>query len=90
MLQDVGLDGLRNDDEFTFSTYKDYLDKLRTKLSPDAIARLQDNPFSAMNDPAGDNYHFYRSAYYDEVKAGILERYKHYNGVEGNSLSRPV
>ncbi len=87
LLQDVGLDGLRNDDEFTFSTYKDYLDKLRTKLSPDAIARLQDNPFSAMNDPAGDNYHFYRSAYYDEVKAGILERYKHYNGVEGNSLS---
>lgn len=87
LLQDVGLDGLRNDDEFTFSTYKDYLDKLRTKLSPDAIARLQNDPFSAMNDPAGDNYHFYRSAYYDEVKAGILERYKHYNGVEGNSLS---
>ncbi len=87
LLQDVGLDGLRNDDEFTFTTYKDYLDKLRTKLSPDAIARLQDNPFSPMNDPAGDNYHFYRSNYYDEVKAGILDRYKHYNGVEGNSLS---
>lgn len=87
LLQDVGLDGLPNADEFTFSSYKDYLDKLRTKLSPDAIARLQDNPFSPMNDPAGDNYHFYRSNYYDEVKAGILDRYKHYNGVEGNSLS---
>lgn len=87
LLQDVGLDGLPNDDEFSFSSYKDYLDKLRTKLPASTIAEMQDNPFSPMNDPAGDNYHFYRSNYYDEVKAGILERYKRYNGVEGNSLS---
>ena len=40
-----------------------------------------------MNDPAGDNYHFFRSPYYDEKQSDILERYKHYNGVEGNSLS---
>ena len=85
--QDVGLDGLPNEDEYTFSSYKDYLDKLRAKLSPDVIAEMQQNPFSPMNDPAGDNYHFYRSNYYDEVKAGILERYKRYNGVEWNSLS---
>lgn len=87
LLQDVGLDGLPNDDEFTFGSYKDYLDKLRSKLSASAIAAMQDNPFSPMNDPAGDNYHFYRSNYYDETQAGILERYKRYNGVEGNSLS---
>ena len=87
LLQDVGLDGLPNDDEFTFSSYKDYLDRLRAKLPASTIAAMQDDPFSAMNDPAGDNYHFYRSNYYDEVKAGILDRYKHYNGVEGNSLS---
>ena len=87
LLQDVGLDGLPNDDEFTFSSYKDYLDRLRAKLSPAVIAEMQADPFSPMNDPAGDNYHFYRSNYYDEIRAGILERYKHYNGVEGNSLS---
>ncbi|MCM1152701.1 MAG: cell surface protein SprA [Muribaculum sp.] len=86
-LQDVGLDGLPNDEEYNFSSYKEYLDKLRGKLSPDAIARMQEDPFSAMNDPAGDNYHFYRSNWYDENKVGILDRYKHYNGVEGNSLS---
>ena len=87
LLQDVGLDGLPNDDEFTFSSYKDYLDRLRSKLPASTIAAMQEDPFSPMNDPAGDNYHFYRSNYYDEVKAGILDRYKRYNGVEGNSLS---
>lgn len=88
LLQDVGLDGLPNDDEFTFTTYREYLDGLRSKLSPQTIAEMQEDPFSAFNDPAGDNYHFYRSDYYDEHRTGILDRYKHYNGVEGNSLSR--
>ena len=32
--QDVGLDGLSNDDEYQFSSYKDYIDALRRKLSP--------------------------------------------------------
>ena len=87
LLQDVGLDGLPNDEEYNFSSYKDYLDRLRMKLPASTIASMQDNPFSAMNDPAGDNYHFFRSSYYDETHADILTRYKRYNGVEGNSLS---
>lgn len=87
LVQDVGLDGLLNEDEFHFSSYSDYLDQLRMKLSPSAIERMQDDQFSAFNDPAGDNYHFYRGRDYDEERLGILERYKHYNGVEGNSLS---
>ena len=87
LIQDVGLDGLPNDDEYTYPSYKEYLDKLRTRLPADTIAKMQADPFSAMNDPAGDNYHFYRSDYYDETQAGILERYKRYNGVEHNSLS---
>ncbi len=86
-MQDVGLDGLSNDEEYTFGSYKEYLDKLRSKLSASTISAMQDDPFSAMNDPAGDNYHFFRSPYYDETKADILTRYKRYNGVEGNSLS---
>lgn len=85
--QDVGLDGLSNDEEFTFSTYQDYLNKLRAKLPGQTIVSMQDNPFSPMNDPAGDNYHFYRSDWYDNNQTGILDRYKRYNGVEGNSLS---
>ena len=85
--QDVGLDGLPNDQEYNFPSYSEYLTALRNRLPATTIAEMQANPFSAMNDPAGDNYHFYRSDYYDETQAGILERYKRYNGVEGNSLS---
>lgn len=86
-VQDVGLDGLPNNDEFSFSTYADYLDGLRRRLAPDAVDRMLADRFSPFNDPAGDNYHFYRGYDYDEERLSILERYKRYNGVEGNSLS---
>ncbi len=85
--QDVGLDGLSNDDEFGFSSYSEYLDGLRRRLSPEVVERMSGDTFSPFNDPAGDNYHFYRGYDYDEKRLSILERYKHYNGVEGNSLS---
>ena len=86
-VQDVGLDGLRNNDEFTHDSYATYLDRLRSRLSPDAIERMQNDIFSPLNDPAGDNYHFFRGYDYDDMRLGILDRYKRYNGVEGNSLS---
>ncbi|MDE6436448.1 MAG: cell surface protein SprA, partial [Muribaculaceae bacterium] len=87
LAQDVGLDGLPNDDEFVFPAYQDYLDGLRRRLSATAVDRMQADEFSPFNDPAGDNYHFYRGYDYDEQRLGVLERYKRYNGVEGNSLS---
>lgn len=86
-IQDVGLDGLSNDNEFGFETYKNYLDQLRLKLPASTIELMQADKFSPFNDPAGDNYHFFRGYDYDEERLSILERYKHYNGVEGNSLS---
>lgn len=87
MVQDTGLDGLPNADEFGFSSYKDYLEKLRIKLPATTVEGMETDRFSPFNDPAGDNYHFYRGTDYDEEKLSILERYKRYNGVEGNSLS---
>ncbi len=86
-LQDVGLDGLKNDDEFGFDSYARYLDQLRARLNPATLEKMGQDKFSPFNDPAGDNYHFYRGYDYDEERLGILERYKRYNGVEGNSLS---
>ncbi len=87
LVQDTGLDGLLNADEYSFSSYSDYLNRLRAKLSPAALERMEADRFSPLNDPAGDNYHFYRGYDYDQERLGVLERYKRYNGVEGNSLS---
>ena len=86
--QDVGLNGLSTDDEKTFPAYRDFVTQLRTKLSADAIYRMEQDQFSPLNDPASDNYHFFRGYDYDEQRLGILDRYKHYNGTEGNSLSQ--
>ncbi|MDE7136809.1 MAG: cell surface protein SprA, partial [Muribaculaceae bacterium] len=85
--QDVGLDGLRNDDEFSFPSYQTYLNQLRQTLSPETVSAMSADQFSPFNDPAGDNYHFFRGYDYDEQRLSVLERYKRYNGVEGNSLN---
>ena len=88
ILQDVGLDGLSTAEEFTHPSYANYLNELRTVLNDTTIAAMQDNPFSPFNDPAGDNYGFYRNSYYDQKKYSINDRYKRYNGTDGNSLSQ--
>jgi len=83
--QDVGLDGLSTNDEFLFPTYQTYVDAVKAKITTDALQKMKDNPFSPLNDPAGDNYHFYRGTDYDNQKLDVLTRYKHFNGVDGNS-----
>ena len=76
--QDVGLNGLTSADERSFGIYSDYLAKMKGKVS----AEVYDSLFE---DPAGDNYHYFRGSDFDDKKAPILERYKRINGVEGNS-----
>ena len=86
-LQDVGLNGLSTEEEKNFPTYSEYVSKLRQKLSASTLAEMEEDQFSPINDPGGDNYHFYRGHDYDEKKLSVIERYKRYNGTEGNSLS---
>ncbi len=74
--QDVGLDGLRDDDEQDF--YHSYLENIRNILDPQAYEIFA-------GDPSADNYHYYRGSDYDDQQLGILERYKKYNGMDGNS-----
>jgi cell surface protein SprA len=74
--QDIGLDGLSDADEETF--FKDYLQKSALILSPDAYQQIY-------KDPSSDDYHYYRGTDYDQQQLGILDRYKKYNGEEGNS-----
>ena len=88
LLQDVGLDGLTNAEEFTHETYANFLNELRAVLPETTQAAMQQDPFSPFNDPAGDNYAFYRNNYYDQQHTTINDRYKHFNGTDGNSLSQ--
>ncbi|MDR0686509.1 MAG: cell surface protein SprA [Dysgonamonadaceae bacterium] len=83
--QDVGLDGLSTEDEFNFSSYGNYVNDLRNILSPQTQSIMENDPFSPLRDPAGDNYHYFRGSDFDAQRTPILNRYKHYNGTEGNS-----
>jgi cell surface protein SprA len=74
--QDVGLDGLSDADEASF--FQSFLNNIQPVISPDAFAALAE-------DPSSDNFHYYRGSDYDRAQLGILERYKKYNGLEGNS-----
>ena len=74
--QDVGLDGLGDWDEDTF--FSSYLDSLKSILTPEAYQEI-------LKDPSGDDFHYYRGSDYDREQLGILDRYKKYNGMEGNS-----
>ena len=83
--QDVGLNGLSTAQELTWPAYRQYLTELESRVSPDVWNSWADDRFSPRNDPAGDNYHYYRGTDYDEEEVPVLARYKHFNGTEGNS-----
>lgn len=75
--QDIGLDGLNDNEEFSF--FASYLQKVESIVADREIRAK----FNA--DPSNDNYHYYRGGDYDSQQLGILQRYKQYNGMEGNS-----
>jgi cell surface protein SprA len=88
--QDVGLNGLSSAQELLFDyqgtkPYADYVAALRGKVNPAVLALWEEDSYSPLNDPAGDDYHYYRGDDYDDKEVSILQRYKHYNGTEGNS-----
>ncbi|RYD59555.1 MAG: cell surface protein SprA [Sphingobacteriales bacterium] len=75
--QDVGYDGLDNGEESEF--FKNFVEIARNKVTdPVALQRIQ-------NDPANDDYRYFRDAQYEESQVGILTRYKNFNGPHGNS-----
>ena len=88
ILQDVGLDGLSTTEEYQHPAYANFLNELRAVLPESTLAAMSEDPFSPVNDPATDNFAFYRHNYYDNTRARINDRYKHYNGTDGNSLSQ--
>ena len=74
--QDVGLNGLTDDEERTFSAYSDFLNSVNVT---DSVRQVWNA------DPANDNYHYFRGGDLDERKASILNRYMRINMPQGNS-----
>ncbi|WP_420385605.1 cell surface protein SprA [Roseivirga sp.] len=72
--QDVGLDGLKTEDEASF--FSDFLSSVN--VDPQVRQEL-------LNDPSGDNFQYYLSDDLDAADVKILARYKNFNGMEGNS-----
>lgn len=77
--QDIGLDGLRDNQERNFYKEK-YLDQLEANFGPNSRAYQ-----AAFNDPSNDNYRHSRDPIYDQIEANIISRYKRFNGHQGNS-----
>lgn len=77
-LQDVGLNGLTDEEELVFTDYMDFNNFVAT-LTNDSIREAW------QADPANDNYHYYRGSDYDEAEVPILQRYKRINNPQGNS-----
>lgn len=75
-VQDVGYDLMSSEEEK--AKYQNYITALGNKLGTTSTAYLQ-----AAEDPSNDNYQFFRGGGLDD--AFILQRYKRYNNMEGNS-----
>ncbi len=76
-LQDVGLDGVNNVQENEI--FEQYVNDLTAlNLESSAYQKL-------INDPSSDDFHYFRGSDYDNDETSILDRYKYYNNMEGNS-----
>lgn len=74
--QDIGIDGLDNAAERDF--FNAWLNEVQANVSADAYARIA-------NDPSADNFEYFRSQAADNAGLGVIDRYKNFNGYEGNS-----
>ncbi|MEM1135441.1 MAG: cell surface protein SprA [Bacteroidota bacterium] len=76
-IQDIGFDGLNNTEELE-KFDQPFISQLPGVLNPDAREAI-------LNDPSADDFRYYLDPFYDEIDAGVLERYKQFNGMERNS-----
>lgn len=79
--QDIGYDGLNDTDEASFHETT-FLDIIRQQFGAQSEAYQK-----AIDDPSSDNFQYFRGANLDNDSrySSILERYKNFNGPEGNS-----
>lgn len=73
--QDKGLDGLTDEEERDY--YAEYIDELQNKITDAQVLE------EFVEDPSADNFNYFRSGENDDRL--IPERYRDFNGMEGNS-----
>ncbi|MDA0199234.1 MAG: cell surface protein SprA [Bacteroidetes bacterium] len=76
--QDVGYDGMS--DTLERQHFAAYLNELKGVLTPEAYT-------TAETDPSSDNFRHFNNEYYDQINAGVTQRYKYFSGPDGNSPS---
>lgn len=75
--QDVGLDGLKDEEER--QKFSNYVEAINSRVT------VEEAKNKILNDPSNDNFQYFLGADQDEAGKKILERYKAFNGPEGNS-----
>ena len=81
--QDVGLDGLRDEDELLFFD-ENYIQEIANNPALGISSIAYQN---AISDPSGDNFHYYMGSDFDNIETPLLQRYKHFNNIDGNSAT---
>ncbi len=73
--QDIGLDGLKDEEER--AKFKSFTDQVSLRVTDEAARN------KILEDPSNDNFQYFLGSQQDGKK--ILERYKSFNGQQGNS-----
>lgn len=83
-LQDVGLDGYNDLEEV--QAFDSYIEALRADGIPNTcIDESLIDPITGTIDVSRDNYAWFDDDYFDNNNADIAERFRRYNGTQGNS-----
>ena len=77
--QDVGFNGLTDEEEQQFGAYNQWINSVGSIVTNDSTLQ------SWRQDPAGDDYHYFRGSDFDNERKSILDRYKRINNPQGNS-----
>lgn len=74
--QDVGFDGLNSENERNY--FQNFVNTVSGRLGGNALSEL-------LSDVSADDFQYYLGAAQDNANAKIVQRYKNFNGLEGNS-----
>ncbi len=77
--QDVGYNGLTDVEEQQYGAYSEWLNNVSGIVTNDSTLQAW------RQDPAGDDYHYFRGSDFDNERKSILDRYKRINNPQGNS-----